>query len=334
MAHVAAWKKEMVNHLKRIMIENPVVAVVSVEGIPGPQMQKMRADLRDHVQMKMTRNTLIKIALEEVSADRPGIDALKNAVDGQIAVVGTKLSPFKLFKEMEATKAPAPAKPGDIAPADIKVEAGETPFPPGPFVGELQKVGIPAAIEGGKIVIKKSKVLVKEGEEIPEDIAKVLPRLEIYPMVVGLYLRAAYEDGVVYTRDVLDIPDDYYPSMLAAAVNNALRLGVSIAYPAPETLPLLLAKAHREALSLAVEAAIPTKESIRLLLARADSHMLALASHMPELQDERLRQRIAASPPPAESVKEEKKEAKPEEEEKEEEVSEEEAAAGLSALFG
>jgi len=334
MAHVAAWKREMVDHLKRLMIENPVVAIVNVEGIPGPQIQKMRADLRDHARIKMTRNTLIKRAIDEVSADRPGIEALKDAVDGQIAVVGTELSPFKLFKEMEATKAPAPAKPGDIAPTDIKVEAGETPFPPGPIVGELQKVGIPAAIEGGKIVIKKSKVLVKEGEEISEDIAKVLPRLEIYPMIVGLDLRAAYEDGVVYTREILDIPDDYYPSMLAAAVDNALRLGVSIAYPTPETLSLLLAKAHREALNLAVEAVIPTKESIQLLLARADSHMLALASHIPELQDERLKSRIAASPPPAESGKEEKKEVKPEEEEKEEEVSEEEAAAGLSALFG
>ena len=69
---------------------------------------------------------------------------------------------------MEATKTAAPAKPGDIAPEDILVKAGDTPFKPGPIVGELQKAGIPAAIEGGKIVIKKDKVLVKKGEPSPK----------------------------------------------------------------------------------------------------------------------------------------------------------------------
>ena len=64
---------------------------------------------------------------------------------------------------MEATKSTAPAKPGDIAPEDIIVKEGETPFKPGPIVGELQKAGIPAAIEGGKIVIRKDKVLVEKG---------------------------------------------------------------------------------------------------------------------------------------------------------------------------
>jgi len=334
MAHVAAWKKETVSDLRRIMSDSPVVAIVGLEGIPGPQIQKMRAELRDHAQIMMAKNTLIKIALDEVAKSKEGLDSLEGMVTGQIAVVGTRLNPFRLFREMEATKTPAPARAGSTAPTDIKVEAGETPFPPGPIVGELQKVGIPAAIEGGKIVIRKTKVLVNEGEEISEEIAKVLPRLEIFPMTVGLDLRAAYEDGVVYHREVLDIPEDYYPSMLAAAASSALSLGLWIVYPTAETIPLLIAKAHGEALNLAVEAAIPTKESIKMLLAKADAQMLALASHAPQLSDERLAARMAAQPAPG-SSEEKKREVEPEEkEEKEEKVSEEEAAAGLSALFG
>ncbi len=93
-----------------------------------------------------------------------------------------------------------PGKAGDIAPEDIAVKAGETPFKPGPIVGELQKVGIPAGIEGGKIVIKKDKVLVEKGRRSPEELSKVLPQLEILPMTVGLDLRAAFEDGVLYGR--------------------------------------------------------------------------------------------------------------------------------------
>jgi large subunit ribosomal protein L10 len=334
MAHVAAWKKEMVNDLKSIMAENPVVAIVNVHGIPGPQIQKMRADLRASSKFLMTRNKLIKIALDETAQDREGIDRLKEMVDGQCAVVATEMNPFKLFNELEATKAPAPAKPGEIAPNDIKVDAGPTSFPPGPFVGELQKVGIPAAIEGGKIVIKKKKTLVEKGEPIPENIAKVLPKLDILPMEVGLDLLGAYEDGILYDKDILDIPPDYYPSMLASAASNALALGLSVAYPTKVTAPMLVSKAYGHALNLAVEAAIPTGDSVKILLTKADSNMLALASMIPELSDDRIDARLSAAPAPPEEPKEDEDKEEPEEEEEEEEVSEEEAAAGLGALFG
>ena len=147
-------------------------------------------------------------------------------------------------------------------------------------------------------------------------------------------LRAAFDDGVLYERDVLDIPEDYYPTMFATAASNALALGVSIAYPAPQTIAPLMVKAFREALGLSLAAAIPTSENIEILLARADSHMLALASAVPELQDDRMKARLSVQP--AAVVEEPKKdeEEENEEEEEEEEVSEEDAAAGLGALFG
>ncbi|HUV24769.1 MAG TPA: 50S ribosomal protein L10 [Methanomassiliicoccales archaeon] len=335
MAHVAAWKKEIVSDLKTIMTENPVVAIVNVHGIPGPQIQKMRADLRGTAKFLMTRNKLIRIALDEAAKEKDGLDGLKEMVDGQCAVVATGMNPFKLFNQMEGTKASAAAKPGDIAPDDIVAKAGPTSFPPGPIVGELQKVGIPAAIDGGKIVIKKDKKLVEKGEPIPEEIAKILPRLDIMPMTVGLDLLAAFEDGIVYDRKVLDIPPDYYPSMLASAASNALSLGVGIVYPTAKTMPILISKAYREAINLAVEATIPIGNSIKILLTKADSHMLALASKIPEFADEKLSARLCAVPPAPKEPKDKDEDEEPkDEEDEEEEVSEEEAAAGLSALFG
>src|SRR5207245_2425322 len=82
-------------------------------------------------------------------------------IEGQTAVVTADIDPFRLFKELEATKSRAPARGGEVAPEDLWVRAGETPFKPGPVVGELQKAGIPAAIERGKVVIRQDKLLVK-----------------------------------------------------------------------------------------------------------------------------------------------------------------------------
>ncbi len=332
MAHVATWKKDLVQELVQDMLENPVVAVVDMHGIPGQQIQSMRAGLRAHAKLKMTKNKLMLLALDEAAKQKPEIAGLKDAVHGQCAIVATDIDPFKLFKKLQATMTPAPAKEGQLAPFDIVVHKGPTPFGPGPIIGELQKIGLPAAIEAGKIVVKKDTTVAKEGEPISGPVAAMLPKLEILPMVVGMDLRACYENGVIYGKDVLDIPEDYYTTMFATAASNAVALGVSIAFPTTETIVPLITKAFRESMGLSIEAAIPTKDNIDRLLAKADAQMLAIASATGYTSDEiaaRLSSAAAAAPvaaaaAPVEEVVEEE----------EEEVSEEEAAAGLSALFG
>ena len=332
MAHVATWKKDRVTELVRDMTENPIVAIVDLHGIPGQQIQSMRAGLREHAVLKMTKNNLLMLAIDEAAKARPGLEKLKEFVGGQCAMVATDMNPFKLFRQLEATKTAAPAKPGELAPMDIVVPKGPTPFAPGPIIGDLQKIGIPAAIEAGKIVVKKDATLVKQGEPIPTDVAAMLPKLEILPMIVGMDLRSAFEGGVIYGRSVLDIPEDYYTTMFATAAFNARALGVYIAFPTKETIVPLIQKAFRDSLGLSIEAAIPTKENIERLLARADMQMLALASKA-GYQDDRITARISAAASVAPVVAAAAPVAK-EEPEEEEKVSEEDAAAGLSALFG
>ncbi len=333
MAHVATWKKDMVSEIVKDILDNPVVAIVDLHGIPGQQIQSMRAGLREHVKLKMTKNNLMLLALDEAAKEKPGIEELKDSVNGQCAIVATDMNPFKLYKKLEATMTPAPAKPGQVAPFDIVVPKGPTPFGPGPIIGELQKIGLPAAIEAGKIVVKKDTTLVKSGEPIPADVAAMLPKLEILPMVVGMDLRSAYEDGTIYGKDVLAIPDDYYSTMFATAAYNARALAIEIAYVTDETIVPLITKAFREAMGLSITAAIPTKENIEILLAKADSQMLAIASVSGYSNDAiaaRVSSAAAAAVPVTESAPAEQKV----EDEEEEQVSEEDAAAGLSALFG
>ena len=67
------------------------------------------------------------------------------------------LYPFKLSAKLKESRTTAPAKGGETASHNIEVKAGETPFKPGPVVGELQKAEIPAAIQDGKVVVKNDK---------------------------------------------------------------------------------------------------------------------------------------------------------------------------------
>src|SRR5207244_1139406 len=209
----------------------------------------------------------------------------------QTAVVTADINPFRLFKELEATKTRAPARGGELAPEDLWVRAGETPFKPGPVVGELQKAGIPAAIERGKVMIRQDKLMVKAGQRIPRDVAQQLARLEIFPLVVGLDLRGAYEAGTVFRRDALAVDDTVVRGQIAQAWREALALALTIAYPTKETIRPLLAKAHAQALELAVESEFPTKESIRFLLAKAQAQMLALVARAPGREEGREEER-------------------------------------------
>ncbi len=324
MAHVATWKIERVKQLVDMIVSSPVIGIANVEGIPARQIQKMRRNLINKTSMIVSKNTLFDLAFKEAAKQKKGIDRLIEVIDGPTALIATQLNPFKLFKELESTKTEAPAKGGEIATEDIEVKAGQTSFKPGPIVGELQKAGIPAKIEGGAVVISKDKVMVKQGEKIPAVVAKVLTRLEIYPLTVGLDLRGVFEDGTFFPKAVLQIDEAIYINNVRLAAVQAMNLAIYASYTTKITIKPLLLKAHSDALNLAINAGIFTKESIDVLLQKANVQMLSLSLKIQDALDDDLKARLAL---PTKELKkseevEKEKEEKPAEikKEKKEEV--------------
>jgi large subunit ribosomal protein L10 len=334
MPHVAEWKKEEVKELKDLIKSHPVVGMADLSDIPAPQLQKMRQSLRGSAKLKMSRKTLMDLALND--SEKSNVEVLVDHMDGQPALIFTDMNPFKLYKILESSKTPAPARAGSIALADIVVPKGDTGFMPGPILGELQKVGIPAKIEKGKIVITEDKTIVAEGDEISRDVASMLTRLDIYPMEVGIDLKAAYEDETVYTSDILFIDEEETISDIQKAYTQALNLSVNAVVFNSESTPAIIAKAAGEALNLAFNAEVLTSKTTDLLLAKAYSQMLAIASEAAakdaDAVDDELRNKLSATASATEANPVEEK--KEEEEEEEEDDNEEDAAAGLGALFG
>ncbi len=335
MTQAAKWKKAYVDDLTSIIKDSEVIGIVRVNGIPGPQIQKMRRNLKGKAQLIVAKNNLIERALKEMSKDKKGLEGLVDEVNGQCAIIATDMNPFKLYKSLEATKTAAPAKGGEIAPDEIELKAGDTPFKPGPIVGDFQKAGIPAAIEGGKVVIKKTKVLVKEGEPIPASVASMLTKLEIFPLTVGMDMGAVYENGTIFRKDVLNIDEEAFMGNLNYVISSSFNLATFISYTTPLTIRPLISKAQMDAMSLALNAGVANKDTIEMLLAIATGKMMAVASQVPDALDDDLKARISATPVAAPAATEATTEddKKPNDDE-EEEATEEDAAAGLGALFG
>ncbi len=324
---VPEWKKNEVDELTKMLESSPVIGVVNIEGIPARQMQQMRAKLREVARIRSSKNTLIEKALERAKENRENLEDLEDFVQGQIALVMTDLNPFKLFNRMEKTKTKAPASGGETAPEDVKVEEGETPFKPGPIVGDLQNVGIPASIKSGKVVINKTKTVVEEGETITPQLATMLRRLEINPITVGLDLRSVYEDGILYEREDLDIDPSEFLEDLKDSAASAFALSVGISYPTRENITTLVSKSSSDAMSLAFNADIINEKTIGPILSQVSSNMMALASKLDsEALDEDLREKLGIEESQEEEeVEEDQKEEESQEESQEDEKEKEEA---------
>jgi len=271
---VSSKKQQEVENLVNLMDSFNVIAVVNIENLPADSMQQMRTKLRKTVNIRVSKKSLITIAIDK--SKKQNIKNLTEHLQGMPALIFTNDNPFLLFKTLKKNKSPAAAKPGQIAPQDIIVRAGPTPFAPGPIISELSSVGLPAGVEQGKVAIKTDKVIVQEGGIINEKVANILLKLGITPMEIGLDLVAAYEKGDIFTKKILDIDEKEYINNITKAARWAFNLSIEAAIPSKDTINILLGKAFRESKAVSLEAGIITKETVNDLLAKANAQAQTL----------------------------------------------------------
>ena len=302
MSKVPKWKVDYVKNLTSEISNSPVNALVSIKGIRTKQLQGIRRALKGKARIRVLRGTLLEKSIEKVKL--PNIKNLEPFINGQIALITTELSPVSLYSTLHDSRQKAAARGGEIATEDIIVAAKETNFPPGPMISEFQKVGLQTAIEKGKIVIKKEAVFVKKGEKISRDKAKIMEKLEIFPLDIGLDVISAYEDGVIFNKEAMSLTPAAVMSMIATAFAGAKAVAKSATFMVKEIIPDMIVKARMEAESLAIASNFVEEGNIDIIFMNS--------TQVNEVAEE----------------KETKEEAKPEEP-KEEDVGE-----GFGALFG
>lgn len=274
--HIPQWKKDEISKIVDGVHTHKTAGIVDVHGVPSNSLQKMRRNLRGKIEMRMVRNTLATIAFDSL----PETDTARELgkyVEGQMVVVYTDLNAFKLSKLLNSTKSKRAAKGGDTAPSDIVVPKGPTTFKPGPLVGDMQQVGIPAGIEGGKVVIKDTKTVVRKGEKISAKLAEMLTRLEIMPIDVGLNLKAVVEGHTLYKAEELSMDETVLTGMFTQASREAFNLAMEASITTQDTMVPLIQKAVMESKALAVNAPIFEKDVMDIILSKAEMEMLAVA---------------------------------------------------------
>jgi large subunit ribosomal protein L10 len=312
---VSKKKIETVKDVRESLKDYSVIGIIDMHNLPARQLHSIREKLRKEAKIRMVKKRLIGLIFKE--SGLKGIADLTGYISGEPALLLSNSDPFRLARKISESKSRAFAKAGDTAPHDIIIKAGPTPLPPGPAIGDLQRLKIPAGVEGDKIAVKHDTVVAKEGEEISAELAPLLSKLGIEPMEIGLNLIAAWEKGTIYIRDVLFIPQEKYLEELKQAHSNAFNLSFAIGYFTKENISFFLQKAHREAVALAVERGIVTQYTVKQLLAKGDAEMESLKSKLGESKEE-VKEEPKQEPKEPEEKEEQVKEEKPEEPEKEE----------------
>jgi len=282
MAHITKAKKESVAAVEKLVSENPIVGIINLEGLPAAQLQRMRKKLGSKVRLFLTKKRLMKIALENVEKEKPGITKLAEKMRGIPALLFTDENPFKLYSILQKNKSKAAAKPGQISPNDIKVSAGMTNFAPGPIISELGSFGLKTKVTDGKIEIIKDHIVAKEGDEISAGLASLLVKMGIEPMEVGLDLVCVFEDGQIYGKDILAIDEEEYANNFTTAHRWAFNLAIDAGIFTDATTEVLVQKAFRNSKAVALEANILTDATTDEILAKADRQAKALKAEVKE----------------------------------------------------
>ena len=331
----------IVNDMTKLMNQYDIIGLVNMEDMPAPQLQSMRSELRGKVNLFMTKKRFMKIAIENVKNEKKNIEKLNDYFEGMPALLFTNESPFKLSKILKKSKTKAPAKAGQIVPSDIIIHKGPTPFAPGPVISELSAAGLKVGVENGKVAVKEDAVVAKKGEKIKPKIAEILARLDIKPMEIGLGLVAAYEDGIIYEKDILDVDEQQYLDNINLAAAQAFNLAFNATYITKENISLLLGKAFMDSKAIGLSQNIIDEGIIDDLLAKAEMSMQSLKStakietKVPETKEEqkpetqeketkpevpekeikqepKVEEKKVEIPPPKEKVEEEKPQEKEE----------------------
>ena len=274
---ISSEKEAQVKSLEGLFQKYSVFAIADLKGLKASQLQILKKKFKDDFEIRIAKNNLVRIAIMDLSDKYKDSEVISKYLSGPNAFIFSKKNPFFMYLKFETNKVESAASPGDVAPNDIMVTAGNTGMQPGPILSKFGAAKIQTKIQDGTVWIAKDTVAVKKGETINADIADLLGKLGLKPIMVGIKLRLGYDGGII-PGDVLSINLDEYRSNLTQAVHNALNLSVNAAYPTRESTPILIAKAYAEAKSLAIKSGAPIPEVMGDVLALAEQQGKSIAN--------------------------------------------------------
>ncbi len=278
---IKAQKAKFVEEMAKKAKSYKTAGIMPIDALPDRLVQKTRNGLKPDTMFITGRKTLLMRITEKA-----GLKILQPYITGSVALVLSNKEPMELYETVSRNVLKLQAKPGQVAPSDIRIESGETSIAPGQAVTELKTAGIDVQIQKGKVIISKSKVLVPKGQKISLPITKALKTLDIAPFEAKAQFAVMLEGGITFTEEVFKINATFVKDELARDFMSAYLLTLNMGYVTRYNITEFIGRAFRSALGLGVEAKIPEGEAAEKLAGIAALQAKALEAMVPKTAPE------------------------------------------------
>jgi len=244
-------KQAYFEKLLALMQEYPSIFIVTVDNVGSNQMHQIRQSLRGKGVVLMGKNTMVRRALRGAIADNPEYERLLQIVKGNVGFVFTNGDLKEVRDLILANKVAAPARAGAFSPNDVFIPAGNTGMEPGK-TSFFQALGIPTKIARGTIEIVADHKVLQAGGRVGSSEATLLNMLNISPFTYGMAISSIYDQGNVFSVDVLDVSEDVLIGRFLSGVKAIATISLALNYPTLASVTHSLVNSYKNLLAVSV----------------------------------------------------------------------------------
>lgn len=278
--------------------------IVNADNVGSKQMQEIRIANRDDCLLVFGKNTQMKKAIREKAKENPDLEKLCDHLVKNVGFVFVKGDLKETRDRILANKVPAPARAGSLAQTNVSIPAGLTGMEP-TQTSFFQALNIPTKINRGQIEIMSDVNLFKAGDKVSSSEVALLTKMKIKPFSYGLVFEQVYDNGTVYSPDVLDITQARLEQSIQTGLANIASISMTIGHPTKASAPHSIMNGLKNivAISLATEYICKPAEKIRAILddPEALAAMNAAAAAAPAAGGEAAKEEAAAEESESES---------------------------------
>lgn len=277
-----ADKKIAYDHkLCQLLEEYTQILIVAADNVGSNQLQNIRKGLRGDSVVLMGKNTMMKRSIR-IHTEKTGNTAFLNLIpllQGNVGLIFTKGDLKEVSEEVAKYKVGAPARVGLVAPCDVVVPPGNTGLDPSQ-TSFFQVLNIPTKINKGTVEIITPVELIKKGDKVGSSEAALLAKLGIRPFSYGLIVLSVYDNGSVFSPEVLDMTEDDLMEKFAAGISMVTALSLAVSFPTLAAAPHMFINAYKNVLAVAVatEYSFPQADKVKEYLEDPTKFAVAVAS--------------------------------------------------------
>ena len=172
------------------------------------------------------------------------LEKIVNLLKGNTGLIFSNGDLSEIKKIIDDLAREAPAKVGAIAPGEVWIRAGSTGLDP-KQTSFFQQLQIQTKIVKTQIEIVAEKKIISAGQKIEATHAALLDKLKIRPFSYKMNVKKVYEDGAIFSAEVLDITAADIKIKFGNAILNMAAISLASGYITKPAIPHLLANAFK-----------------------------------------------------------------------------------------